>query len=95
MKKFKELQDLKFDTIREVFVFDVFSIKDESGKNGYTRCVENVHKALTKKKLNWHERQRIKIILQFIDRLTPKAISMLTSDDNPVKIMMCEYDKEH
>jgi hypothetical protein len=95
MKKVEELKELEFDKIREEFIFDVFSIKDESGRNGYIQCVENVHKALTKEKLSWDEKQRIKLILELIDRLTPKAISMLKSDDSPIKIMMCEYDKEH
>jgi hypothetical protein len=94
VKKKKELEELEFTDIREAFLFDVFNVKDEEGRNVYKRCVESIAKALGEDKLSWHERQRMKLILQFIDKLTPRTIGMLANDGElaPIKIIMQKND---
>jgi hypothetical protein len=94
VKKNKNLEELEFTDIREAFLFEVFNVKDGNGINVYKRCVESIAKALSEDKLNWHERQRIKLILQFIDKLTPRTIGMLANDGElaPIKIIMQKND---
>jgi hypothetical protein len=94
VKKNKKFEELESTDIREAFLFEVFNVKDENGVNVYKKCVESLAKDLADDKLNWHKRQRIKLILQFIDKLTPRTIGMLAgeSEPTPIKIIMQKND---
>ncbi|MDR1941405.1 MAG: hypothetical protein LBQ47_03680 [Endomicrobium sp.] len=75
--------NIEYKKLREAFTVDVLRKTNSIGEYVYNKAIENVSEVIADKNASFNKRRHAEMIIDFINKLTPKSMEFLSNGNSP------------